>query len=134
MRATMKAAMRAIERCLGVALTVLLAAVALALPAGAWADDDRHDDGRRWNHHDIDHDGHEWDRHRHDPRRAIPNVEVIVDGLHLGDRERPVEESAGDDAGVTICHQAGGTVWSTGKLPCQQPTPPERSNVWSTSP
>lgn len=99
----------------------LLGSIAIAVSLNALADGDRDDwqgQGEYWREH----------------YRPAPQIEVIVDGLHLGDRERPVESAEDGESGATICHQASGTTWSTREIPCEEPTPPERSRVWSTSP
>lgn len=98
---------------------MLLGSVAMGISLGALADDyDWQDQHQPW-------------QERHWPS---PQIEVIVDGLHIDEREQPVESADDRESGATICHQAGGTTWSTRELPCEERMPPERSKVWSTSP
>lgn len=68
------------------------------------------------------------------------DVEIFIDGSRLvtmpresrnEDRNR---EPAEEKSGPSICHQAGGTIWSTRDQKCPDSKPPERSQVWSTSP
>lgn len=102
-------------------IALLLGSLAMSVALGTLADGDRdgwQDQGEYWHEH----------------YRPAPQIEVIVDGLRIGDRERPVESAHNGESDATICHQAGGTTWSTREIPCEEPTPPERSKVWTTSP
>ncbi|WP_156181337.1 hypothetical protein [Halomonas sp. PR-M31] len=74
--------------------------------------------------------GHAWQQ----------EVEIHIDGSRLvtmpgerrnDDRER---EQGEKESGPSICHQASGTTWSTRDQKCPDSKPPERSQVWSTSP
>lgn len=102
------------------AVVLLLGSIVAGISPGALADDD--------------HAGWDRDAHWQESYRGAPQIEVIVDGLHIDEREQPVESADDSEAGATICHQAGGTIWSTRELPCEERIPPERSKVWSTSP
>lgn len=133
-----------------VLLGVLALGLAGPLPAEELRDDrgherPRHDDRRPVRDRGDWHDGYgkRDERARHDGRerrdrydyRERGGVEVIVDGLRLDTRtQRPPARRDAED-GPSICHRTdGGTTWSTRDQACPDPRPPERSNVWSTSP
>lgn len=107
-------------------IAILLGSLAMSASLGTLADRDGwHGDREHW------HGGHDdWREHY----RPEPQIEVIVDGLRIGGQDRPAENDAEAESGASICHQAGGTTWSTREIPCEEPTPPERSRVWGTSP
>lgn len=68
--------------------------------------------------------------HRDRPGSWAPNVEVIVDGISSDNRPARRESSSGPDR----CHQTRSDSWSTNTLDCPDPTPPSRSQHWSSSP
>ena len=92
---------------------------------------DRHGNERR-----FDRDDHHHDRGQRDRRgygmQPEPRVEVIVDDLSTREPARR-EARVDEDRGATICRQAHSVTWSTRNLPCPDPQPAERSNVWSTT-
>ncbi|MGC3875198.1 hypothetical protein ACPF7Z_18265 [Halomonas sp. GXIMD04776] len=63
------------------------------------------------------------------------DIEIVIDGSRLmttpSERERSEDDN---ESGPSICHQADGTTWSTRAQKCPESIPPERSQVWSTSP
>ena len=119
----------------------------LATPFPAAADERRHDitfgsqtsgsdrhrddprmgwqDGRdRWRGYT----GGDRNGHRNRPGWA-PNVEVIVDGVSSDDRRSLRDPLEGPDR----CHQLRSDSWSTNMLDCPAPTPPTRSQDWSSA-
>lgn len=104
--------------------------VMLGVSLSVSADDGRHA-GRSDGWHGSSHPPRQGHRHP----LPNPNIEVIVDGLRIGGQQPSGQAtSSADEGGPDICHQAGGTTWSTREVPCEERTPPARSKVWSTSP